>query len=234
MGRRLGLELNEEKPCPLCFEILGTDGAHAEGCMGGGDAVARHNENRDTLHKQAKARGTRPELEKTKLLAGLNRNVNLGGRRPADTLLHSTGGIHTARGRQMGKIALDVGIVNPQAASHIHNAARETLGAAKGYTQHKRERNDTDRLCMQAGVDYQPMVWESLGGCSAEASEVVKSLNRLVANNTNTPLAEVAHRFWQRTSVDLQKANHRAWAKRALCEDCCPSARSHSARFLQT
>jgi hypothetical protein len=205
-------------------------GAHAESCMGGGDAVARHNESRDTLHKQAKAGGTRPELEKTKLLAGLNRNNNLGGRRPADTLLHSTGGIHTARGRQMGKIALDVGFVNPQAASHIHNAASESLGAAKAYTQHKRERNDTDRLCMEAGVDYQPMVWESFGGCSKEAREVVKSLNRLVAVNTNTPLMEVAHRFWQRMSVDLQKANHRAFAKRIEGDECGPT--SHSSRFL--
>jgi hypothetical protein len=55
MGRRLGIEICEETSCPLCFETMDKFGAHAESCMGGGDAVARHNESRDTLHKQAKA-----------------------------------------------------------------------------------------------------------------------------------------------------------------------------------
>lgn len=41
------------------------------------------------------------------------------------------------------------------------------------------------------------------------------SLNRLVALNTNTPYAEVARRFFQRVSMDLQRANHRAFGRRS-------------------
>ena len=207
-------------------------GAHAESCMGGGDAMARHNENRDTIHRQAKAAGARPELEKARLLAGIGRVGDLQGRRPADTLLHNTGGIHTARGRPMAKVALDVGFVNPQAAGHLRDAAAESLGAAKAYTKQKREKNNTDDLCLQVGVDYQPIVWETTGGISEEGRETIKSLNRLVAVNTNTPLAEVAHRFWHRTSVDLQKANHRAFAKRVSWE--CGESLTCSGRFLKT
>ncbi len=130
MGRWLGLELGEEKPCPLCFEVLDTFGAHAEGCMGGGDAVTRQNTQRDNLHKQAKAAATRPELEKTRILARALGNASFRGRRPADTLLYNTSGIRTARGRQMAKIALVVGVINPQALSHINAAARKQRGAA--------------------------------------------------------------------------------------------------------
>ena len=63
-------------------------------------------------------------------------------------------------------------------------------------------------------VGYQPVVFESLGGVTGEAEQVLSSLCRLVADNTNTPYVEVAHRFWQRVSVDLQRAGHRAFARR--------------------
>ena len=36
----------------------------------------------------------------------------------------------------------------------------------------------------------------------------------LVADNTNTPRGEVAQQLWQRISVDLQRAGHRAFARR--------------------
>ena len=43
----------------------------------------------------------------------------------------------------------------------------------------------------------------------------MKSLSRLVANNTNTPYTEVAQRLWGRLSVDMQRAGHAAFARRA-------------------
>ena len=45
---------------------------------------------------------------------------------------------------------------------------------------------------------------------------MLKSLSRLVAGNTNTPYGEVAQRLWGRLSVDMQRADHRAFARR--CE----------------
>ena len=45
------------------------------------------------------------------------------------------------------------------------------------------------------------MLFESFGGVEGEAEEVLKSLSRLVADNTRTPYGEVAQRLWQRISV---------------------------------
>ena len=59
--------------------------------------------------------------------------------------------------------------------------------------------------CRVAGVVFQPMIFESLGGVSVEAERVIKSLSRMVAENQDTPYGEVATRFWQRVSIDIQR-----------------------------
>ena len=41
-GRRLGVQLCEEGMCSLCGQVMDRFGAHAEGCMCGGDAARRH------------------------------------------------------------------------------------------------------------------------------------------------------------------------------------------------
>jgi len=232
MGRRLGCDICDEHPCPLCYQVMDRFGAHAEGCMSGGDANLRHNENRDTIHAQCKLAGCRPELEKAKVLAGVLKERDLAGRRPADTLLRCRGGVKTKRGKRLPQVALDIGFVNPQAMAHLKEGAKETVGAAKDYTETKRKKDGTDDLCERAGIDYQPVVWETTGGVAPEAADTLRSLNRLVAVNTNTPLGEVARRFWQRVSVDLQRANHRAFVKRTVA--CTTSAsQSSCVRFLR-
>ena len=71
-----------------------------------------------------------------------------------------------------------------------------------------------EERCRSAGVVFQPMVFESLGGVSAEAERVIKSLNRAVAENTDTSETEVATLFWQRLAIDIQRAGHRAFSRR--------------------
>ena len=58
------------------------------------------------------------------------------------------------------------------------------------------------------------MIFESLGGVSSEADRVIKCLNQAVAENTDSPPGEIATRFWQRVSIDLQRAGHRAFGRR--------------------
>ena len=84
---------------------------------------------------------------------------------------------------------------------------KAVLGSATAHTQKKRDDNDTDALCDAVGIDYQPIVWESFGGLCEEGQQTLKSINRLVAVNTNTPTTEVAQRYWQKMSVEMQKAN---------------------------
>jgi len=63
------------------------------------------------------------------------------------------------------------------------------------------------------------MIFESLGGVSGEAERVIKSLNKAVAENTDTSESEVATLFWQRLSIDIQRSGHRAFARR-VWQDC--------------
>ena len=116
----------------------------------------------------------------------------------------------------MGRVALDVGIVCSQAAGHIGSAATEVCGAAEEYVRTKCRRADIERRCREFGVVFQPLIFESLGGVSVEAEGVIKSLNQLVAANTDSPYGEVATRFWQRVSIDIQRAEHRAFTRRII------------------
>lgn len=75
-------------------------------------------------------------------------------------------------------------------------------------------RNETEQRCRRAGVVFQPMIFESLGGVSGEAERVVKSLNKAVAENTDTSESEVATFFWQRLSIDIQRSARRAFSRR--------------------
>ena len=68
--------------------------------------------------------------------------------------------------------------------------------------------------CREAGRVFQPMIFESLSGVSAEAAGVIESWNRAVADNIDSPESEVANRFWWGLSMDIQKAQHRALARR--------------------
>ena len=103
----------------------------------------------------------------------------------------------------------------PQAPCHRAEAASEQLGAAEACTRVKASHDNTETCCLEVGFAYQPIVFESLGGMAREAEKVLKSITKQVANNTNTPPGEVARRLWERLSVDLQGAGHRAFKRRA-------------------
>ena len=71
-----------------------------------------------------------------------------------------------------------------------------------------------------AGVIFQPMLLESLGGVSSEAARVVRCLKKAVAVNTDSAEAKIATMFWQRLSIDLQRSVHRAFARRVRQPGC--------------
>ena len=127
--------------------------------------------------------------------------------------------IDTAGVAGAGRVALDVGIVCPQAASHLANAAAEPLGAAEEYVRTKCARGDVERRCREAGVVFQPLIFESTGGVSVEADRVLKPLNKAVAVNSNVSETLVATRFWQRVGVDLLRGVCRSFHRRLAGRD---------------
>ena len=117
-------------------------------------------------------------------------------------------------GRGRAKVALDVGIVCPQAPGHLRDAAAGELGAAEEYCRVKCGRERTEERCRERGVEFQPLIFESTGGVACEAEVVLKCINRMVAQNRGVSVGDVATRFWQRVSVDMQWNMHRALVRR--------------------
>ena len=193
--------------------------------MSGGDKTAAHHCVRNRLYIHAKGAGAVPVLEAADVLNVLGIPGQEGERatgsitgsreRPADVLLCNAQDVRVgaAGGAAVGRVALDVGVVCPQAGVHL-DSAQERLGAAEAYARTKCDRAQMGERCRVAGVVFQPMIFESLGGVSIEAERVIKSLNRMVAENQDTPYGEVATRFRQRISIDLQRAGHRAFSRR--------------------
>ena len=64
-----------------------------------------------------------------------------------------------------GKVALDVGIICPQAVCHLGHTMEESLGAAEEYVKTKCTRGGMERRCREIGIVFQPMIFESTGGC---------------------------------------------------------------------
>ena len=120
---------------------------------------------RDDVYGHAKRAHTVPQLE----AAGISRLLGLEVAReaivrPADVLLCRAQDIQVGQGGNAGRVALDIGIVCPQAASHLGVAAAEVLGAAEEYARTKCARGEIARRCQEAGIKFQPMIFESFGG----------------------------------------------------------------------
>ena len=171
------------------------------------------------MYKQQHANGSPlgvPRLES----CGVSRLCRLQERadgqvRPTDVLLRGAQDIRTGVGPSgSGSVALDVGIICPQAAVHLGNAAGVPLGAAEAYVKAKCGRGDTERRCSEAGVVFRPMIFESAGGVSAEADRALKFLTKAVAGNTDPSEEVVATRLWHCIGVDLLRGRCRAFQKR--------------------
>ena len=73
-----------------------------------------------------------------------------------------------------------------------------------------------ERRCREAGVVFQPMIFESMGGVSVEAERVLKSLNKAVAVNSDASEVKVATQFWQRIGVDILRGCCRSFHRRLV------------------
>ena len=100
------------------------------------------------------------------------------------------------------------------APRHLRDAASGELGAAEEYCRAKWGRERTEERCRDRGVELQPLIFESTGGVACEAEVVLKCINRMVAQNRGVSVGDVATRFWQRVSVDMQRNMHRALVRR--------------------
>jgi hypothetical protein len=142
------------------------------------------------------------------LYLGLEWADTTDGRRPEDTLLGASAGVATGSGRRSLRVAMDVGVFNPQAQGHSQEAAAKSLRAASAYAACKRGHIWTEGKRRQALNNNCVCVFATVGGVDVEVDHVVES--------TETPIAVIALQFWQRLRVNFRRAHHLAFTRHVV------------------
>lgn len=196
----LGLRMTDgESQCPSCGGARAADpfGDHQVGCGGNGDRIHRHDALRDVLFSAAQSAALAPRKEVPSLIPGTHS-------RPADIFLPNW-----SRGRPA---ALDVTVISTlqpltlQGAANIQGHAL-TVGEARKRAAHHAP-------CLSVGVSFIPLVAESLGGWSEEATHTISRIGQLLGQRTSNPPAETTRHLFQRLSVTLWRGNATLWQQR--------------------
>ena len=205
-------ETTADRWCPLCDAVADVQGHHARMCNAGGDRVLRHNSLRNFIFRFAARAGLHPELEKPGLLVPARPgNADAALRRPADVYLPCW-----VNG---SPIALDFAVTAPQRQGILADAAKNLLAAAIAYSNHKRAYLDTEAACQAVGVVFQPMVVETTGAWSPEASKVLWMLAKAEATRSGRKTETAFNELLQGASVCVRRANARAELKRVGDEE---------------
>ena len=138
-------------PAPECHSTADEFGDHQVGCGGNGDRIARHNAIRDVLFVAAQSAALAPSREASGVVPD-----SLS--RPADILLPTW--------RHGRPAALDVHVISPLQQLTLHEAASTPGHALEVGVQRKLSAHLS--ACRDAGVDFSPIVAETLGGLIAQ------------------------------------------------------------------
>jgi hypothetical protein len=199
VARLLGQPVfSEPVPCPLCKQIMDLNGDHALCCKKSGDRITRHNRLRNLVFKLADTGLLRPEMEKLGILGPTDKSR----RRPGDVSIKDWS---VRRG-----LAIDVAVICPLAASHLHSTE-----PCESYAQHQK----IDRYAAafeKSDYDFAPVVFETSGAVNKEGENVLKQIIRFASNRERITHTVFASRAWARLSCCVQIAS----AQQILNRDC--------------
>ena len=186
---RLGIPVyNHPGICPACGRDSDTLGDHGLVCGYGGERISRHHSLRDSLFATAQAAGLAPQKEVRGLLPGTDL-------RPADILIPRwTAGRDTA---------LDVTIIHPFQQATCDREANDP-GFSLRYAYDNKMRG-TAELCRQQGIEFLPIVANSLGGWHNEALHQFRKLGSALSRNTGTDESVCVGQVIMKNSLLLQK-----------------------------
>ena len=190
----LGLPLYEDYSiCSECLRPADPFGDHQMGCGGNGDRIHRHDSIRDVLFAAALA----PRKEVPALISG-------SGCRPADVYLPNWLGGRPA--------ALDVSVISPLQQRTLFEAANTPGHAVQVGINRKMTSHSS--ACQSVGVNFIPLIVESLGGWSSEAISTVRAMGCLQGQRLGTPPSESTRHLFQRLAVALCRGNACLWIRR--------------------
>ena len=160
------------------------------GCGGNGDRIHRHDSIRDVLFAAAQSAALAPRKEVPALIPG-------SGCRPADVYLPNwLGGRPTA---------LDVSVISPLQQRTLFEAANTPGHALQVGINRKMASHSSD--CQSVGVNFIPLIVESLGSWSSETISTVRAIGRLQGQRLGTPPSESTRHLFQRLAVALCRGN---------------------------
>ena len=183
--------------CPECRSAADPFGDHQVGCGGNGDRIARHNAIRDVLFLAARSAALAPTREAPSVVPDSQS-------RPADiqVLLPTW-----RRGRPA---ALDVTIISPLQQETLH-AAASTPGHA---LQVGVQRKLTAHLlaCRSTGVEFIPIVSETLGGLAEDTIATIRSIGKAMAQRVNPQDSSTCRKhLFHRVAIALWRGNACLW-----------------------
>ena len=228
LSLRLGLEtLTSGGHCPFCHQAMDSLGHHSMTCMAGGARTRMHYTLRDSIYAVAERAGMRPRLEAAGLLP------NAEGRRPADILCIATPLLQQNSWRKYPRLALDIALVSPYAASIFRSAASGSGVAAAAYAERKRRDRNTETACQAQNLGFEPIVFETTGGCEMGARGLLKSICQECDRATNSPLGTTKQDLKIRLSIDIQRGLSHILHKCRAAQASTDVAQGAIGRFLQ-
>lgn len=194
----LGLRMAEDgTTCPVCQRLADGYGDHQVGCGGNGDRIYRHNSIRDAIFSAAQSAALAPRKEAPSLIPG-------SSSRPADVYLPNW-----KRGQPA---ALDITVISTM--------QQQTLAGASITPGHALQVGDERKMaahagsCRAVGVQFIPLVVETLGGWSQDAIDTISSIGRLQGQRLGIPPPESTSHLFQRLAITLWKGNASLWIRR--------------------
>ena len=215
---QLGVDVQEETcSCPFCGAVCDLCGVHALSCMAGGDTTTLHNEVRDEVFSWCRRGLLNPKLEK----GGLLSQVSLPGgqRRPADVLVcHRAGFLSGLPGgdsaTRRGKVALDIAVINALGQGHGNDTLAKPLQAAIAYSATKAVHLNTRAQCEQAGLSFEPMVFEAQGGVEPRAAAILHKISEAVTAAESAEASRIKSEMLQRLAIIIARGSARAVLRR--------------------
>ena len=162
--------------------------------------ISRHNAIRDVLFSAARSAALAPTREAPSLVPDSHS-------RPADILLPTW-----SRGCPA---ALDVHVISPLQQLTLHEAASTPghalqVGVRRKLTSHL-------SACRSAGVDFIPVVVETLGGLAEDTIFIIRFLWEAIAQrSTPQESSTCSKQLFHRVAVTLWRGNASLWLHRLL------------------
>ena len=156
--------------------------------------MTRHNAIRDVVYSAAQSAALAPSKEMPNLIAD-----SLS--RPADVFLPTW-----SHGRPA---ALDIHVISP--------LQQQTLGEAASTPGHALQVGVQRKLashlsaCRSVGVEFVPVVMETLGGMAEDSISILRSLGKAIAQRVGCDASICTKQLFRRTAISLWCGNATLW-----------------------